>query len=105
MASLVKLDNIPPTLVVNIDQTWFTFGSYKWFTSGSWTWEKMGPKQMNVHGAKEKKKTTFVVKHVLQMKNFFQVISWGNHPLYTLVIYLICFKYILIMNYRHPICI
>jgi len=69
--SLMKLDNILPTLVVNIDQTWFTFCSYKWFTSGSWTWEKMGLKQMNVRVAKDKKKITFVVKHLLQMEKFF----------------------------------
>jgi len=69
--SSMKLDNILPTLVVNIDQTWFTFCSYKWFTSGSWTWEKMGLKQMNVRGAKDKKKITFVVKHLLQMEKFF----------------------------------
>jgi len=70
VASLVKFDNIPLTLVVNIDQTWFTFGSYKWFTSGSWTWEKMGPKQMNVHGAKDKKKLHLLLNICCKWRKF-----------------------------------
>jgi hypothetical protein len=75
VAYLSKLHDIPPSLVVNTDQT----GMHLVPTGGSRTWEKKGSKHICVHGKEDKRQVTVVVSSTAEgILLPFQVVFTGT---------------------------
>jgi hypothetical protein len=75
VAYLSKLHDIPPSLVVNTDQT----GMHLVPTGGSRTWEKKGSKHVSVHGKEDKRQVTVVVSSTAEGVLLpFQVVFTGT---------------------------
>jgi hypothetical protein len=71
---LIKVHNIPQSLVVNSDQT----GIHLVPTAGARTWDTKGIKQVRVHGLEDKRQVTIVVSSAATGEVlFFQVVFQG----------------------------
>jgi hypothetical protein len=76
-AYLVKMHNIPPSLVVNTDQT----GIHLVPTGGAKTWEEKNSKYVKVHGVDDKRQITVAASSVANGQILpFQVIFQGLTP-------------------------
>jgi hypothetical protein len=80
-AYLVKIHNIPKSLVVNTDQ----IGIHLIPTGGARTWEEKNSKYIKVHGVDDKRQITVVASsaangHVYHSKQSFKVLLQGVCP-------------------------